>query len=78
MTRYFLRKIKRLSFGDIEEAVLITSIDGEQNKVFSDELLLECKEISEQKAIELCGSEAIIGPVETKENGNEKKNEHDI
>lgn len=59
--KYYLQSIKTKHNGEIHESVKICEDDENPQKVMSGEELISSKEISKEKAIELCGKEAVEG-----------------
>lgn len=57
--KYFFRKIKKITENEIDEHVLLCGKGENPNWVMNNEILLECKEITKQEAIALCGPDAI-------------------
>ena len=57
--KYFFRRIKKIIENEIDEHVLLCGKGEDPNRIMNNEILLECKEITKQEAITLCGPDAI-------------------
>jgi len=57
--KFFLRKVKWKTTGEVSETVVVNTSDSDDPEVMCGEELISYTPITKEKAIELCGEDAI-------------------